>query len=89
MVSRPVTRDDRPAPRPDARRRGRRARRWVIALKIGRMRSTWMCLPVEFAGHLGKSKPMYRKILRLRRRAMRTFRRNFRHNRRSRPVQKF
>jgi hypothetical protein len=34
MVSRPVTRDDRPAPRPDARRRGRRARRWVIALVV-------------------------------------------------------
>ncbi|MEQ0559220.1 DUF2993 domain-containing protein [Amycolatopsis sp. NEAU-NG30] len=34
MVSRPVTRDDRPGPRPDARRRGRRARRWVIALVV-------------------------------------------------------
>jgi hypothetical protein len=34
MVSRPVTRDDRPAPRPDARRRGRRGRRWVIALVV-------------------------------------------------------
>lgn len=34
MVSRPVTRDDRPAPRPDARRRGRRARRWVIAVAV-------------------------------------------------------
>ncbi|MEV6873871.1 DUF2993 domain-containing protein [Amycolatopsis sp. NPDC051128] len=34
MVSRPVTRDDRPAPRPDARRRGRRLRRWVIALVV-------------------------------------------------------
>ncbi|WP_410666808.1 DUF2993 domain-containing protein [Amycolatopsis sp. cmx-4-68] len=34
MVSRPVTRDDRPAPRADARRRGRRARRWVIALVV-------------------------------------------------------
>lgn len=34
MVSRPVTRDDRPAPRPDARRRGRRVRRWVIVLGV-------------------------------------------------------
>ncbi|WP_370969447.1 DUF2993 domain-containing protein [Amycolatopsis sp. cg9] len=34
MVSRPVTRDDRPGPPPDARRRGRRARRWVIALVV-------------------------------------------------------
>jgi hypothetical protein len=34
MVSRPVTRDDRPAPRPDAQRRGRRGRRWVIALVV-------------------------------------------------------
>ncbi|MEU7789342.1 MULTISPECIES: DUF2993 domain-containing protein [unclassified Amycolatopsis] len=34
MVSRPVTRDDRPGPTPDARRRGRRARRWVIALVV-------------------------------------------------------
>jgi hypothetical protein len=34
MVSRPVTREDGPAPRPDARRRGRRARRWVIALVV-------------------------------------------------------
>jgi len=34
MVSRPVTRDDRPGPTPDARRRGRRARRWVIALIV-------------------------------------------------------
>jgi len=34
MVSRPVTRDDRPAPRPDAQRRGRRLRRWVIALVV-------------------------------------------------------
>ncbi|WP_086862618.1 DUF2993 domain-containing protein [Amycolatopsis lexingtonensis] len=34
MVSRPVTRDDRPGPAPDARRRGRRARRWVIALVV-------------------------------------------------------
>ncbi|MEV6896105.1 DUF2993 domain-containing protein [Amycolatopsis sp. NPDC051372] len=34
MVSRPVTRDDRPAPRPDNRRRGRRVRRWVIVLGV-------------------------------------------------------
>ena len=34
MVSRPVTRDDRPAPRPDTQRRGRRLRRWVIALVV-------------------------------------------------------
>ena len=34
MVSRPVTRDDRPGPTPDTRRRGRRARRWVIALIV-------------------------------------------------------
>ncbi|MBE1500057.1 hypothetical protein H4696_007157 [Amycolatopsis lexingtonensis] len=29
-----MTRDDRPGPAPDARRRGRRARRWVIALVV-------------------------------------------------------
>ncbi|WP_326567012.1 DUF2993 domain-containing protein [Amycolatopsis rhabdoformis] len=34
MVSRPVTRDDRPAPRPDNRRRGRRVRRWLIVLGV-------------------------------------------------------
>ncbi|MDT8910736.1 DUF2993 domain-containing protein [Amycolatopsis sp. PS_44_ISF1] len=34
MVSRPVTRDDRPAPRPDHRTRGRRIRRWVIVLGV-------------------------------------------------------
>ncbi|WIX81081.1 DUF2993 domain-containing protein [Amycolatopsis carbonis] len=34
MVSRPVTPDDRPAPRPDNRRRGRRVRRWVIVLGV-------------------------------------------------------
>lgn len=34
MVSRPVTRDDRPAQRPDSRRRGRRIRRWVIVVGV-------------------------------------------------------
>ncbi|MFI5607354.1 DUF2993 domain-containing protein [Amycolatopsis sp. NPDC051903] len=34
MVSRPVTRNDRPSPRPDGRRRGRRVRRWVIVLGV-------------------------------------------------------
>ncbi|WP_162186186.1 LmeA family phospholipid-binding protein [Amycolatopsis jejuensis] len=34
MVSRPVTRDDRPAPRPDSGRRGKRVRRWLIVLGV-------------------------------------------------------
>jgi hypothetical protein len=34
MVSRPVTREDRLGPRPDARRRGRRVRRWVIVVGV-------------------------------------------------------
>jgi hypothetical protein len=34
MASRPVTRDDRPAPHPGGSRRGRRVRRWAIVLTV-------------------------------------------------------
>ncbi|MET9264711.1 DUF2993 domain-containing protein [Amycolatopsis sp. NPDC004079] len=34
MASRPVTRDDRPAPNPGSGRRGRRVRRWLIVLGV-------------------------------------------------------
>ncbi|WP_027928333.1 LmeA family phospholipid-binding protein [Amycolatopsis benzoatilytica] len=34
MASRPVTRDDRPAPHPAEGRRGRRVRRWLIVLTV-------------------------------------------------------